>query len=967
MTLRLRPSPSLALRIAVRIVLPIALLVLPLSAVLPATAADAAPGELAAGRISFESFPTRQVGGPDADAGLGDWYLGNGTICAAISDPAHESPLSPRGGVLIDLGHCGRADDQWAVFQPLLNLAQSEIVPIESILSGQDAQSAWIQTRALYRGVEILTTYRVDRALPTALAISFRARRLTEGDRLFGLGAITLHASGQLSAFSLSRRDLAISRGFAHPPNDRSSTRKLLASLVDADVTILVGSEAGPPISYGVERVGATLAEVGTTSPLSSFTITGGHYTLQNALANPPWLGAPSGRPGLAQLAQIPFMDLEDGAELAVDYRIWVGERADVASVTDRLFAAEVQAEGRVDDPSARVHLAFATGTPISEVAPDATGAYALRLPPGRYVARALGGAGRSAQVEFEVPAPSGNATTAKAPASVAIPPLVLGTPGEIALPEGFTGRLVLLNEDGSGPVRFHESLLGFEVGEEAIPSEIEADFLNVAASAPRPVTAMAEPVAVAEAAAAAMEATPAAEATDAEMTPPRGPEPARVAVPAGRYRVLAVRGPEYASAETKLEVRAGTVSPLELAPLARTAPTPGWIAADLHVHTGQSFDSGLPETRQIEAFAASGAEVLVSTEHDRIFDPRAAIAARGLEGELVGVTGSEMTSAYQGGDSPFTSGHLNAFPLEAEPDAFRRGAVRLEGRRLRDALAELRARPAPPFVQINHPRPSPAYPSEDTYFASLGVAGEPYDPTLPFTEWPNSVLVEKSARHGARDLDVEAVELLNGESLERYRVIRADWLSFLLQGERLVATANSDSHRLGQVVGLPRTYVRMETDQVGAFDEAAFMRALRAGRAYGSTGPLIDLRLGEAEIGELHAGSKGVLELRVHGAEWVPITEWRAYVDGALVHRAPIARGESASLPLVFAKDAFVTVEVEGPAEGLYRDVLPGFVPFAFSNPIFVDVDGNGRWDAPGLPERAALPPAILRPGLPD
>jgi hypothetical protein len=103
------------------------------------------------------------------------------------------------------------------------------------------------------------------------------------------------------------------------------------------------------------------------------------------------------------------------------------------------------------------------------------------------------------------------------------------------------------------------------------------------------------------------------------------------------------------------------------------------------------------------------------------------------------------------------------------------------------------------------------------------------------------------------------------------------------------------------------------------------------------------------------------VLEVAVTAADWVPIAEWRAYVNGELVHRAPIARGESAVLPLAFASDAFVTVEVEGPAEGFYRDVLPGFVPFAFTNPIFVDVDGNGRFDAPGLPE--VLPTTIAHP----
>ena len=36
----------------------------------------------------------------------------------------------------------------------------------------------------------------------------------------------------------------------------------------------------------------------------------------------------------------------------------------------------------------------------------------------------------------------------------------------------------------------------------------------------------------------------------------------------------------------------------------------------------------------------------------------------------------------------------------------------------------------------------------------------------------------------------------------------------------------------------------------------------------------------------------------------------------------------------------------------GLYSDVIaPGFVPTAFTNPIYVEVDGNTRFDAPGLP----------------
>ena len=87
--------------------------------------------------------------------------------------------------------------------------------------------------------------------------------------------------------------------------------------------------------------------------------------------------------------------------------------------------------------------------------------------------------------------------------------------------------------------------------------------------------------------------------------------------------------------------------------------------------------------------------------------------------------------------------------------------------------------------------------------------------------------------------------------------------------------------------------------------------------------------------------------------------------MNGELVHSAPISRGETVSLPLVFPADAFVTVEVEGPIEGRYADVYPGFTPFAFTNPIFVDADANGRFDAPGLPED--LPQTLTDPDRAD
>ena len=898
-----------------------ALLVLALALVGPPVA-HAAP-RLVAERITSENFDTHHVGGPDADGGIDDWFLSNGTICAVISDPEHESPLTPRGGVLIDLGHCGADDDQWNVLQPMLNLSQSHVVPVESIEAWQEADRAWIRTRALFAGVEILTTYALDRVNPRTLQVSTRARRIAAGGALFSFGQLVLHTNGQTPVFSLDRRAPDTSVGFAYPDSDRRSFTSLLSALIASDLTVLVGADGLPPISYGIERVRASVREGDDTreQPLGTFSVTGLHFTFVAALTRPPWIGSTEGAPSLLQLAQLPLMDVDGPQEVAFDQRIHVGDRADVASITDRVFAFGALVEGTIDDPEARIHVDRASGAPLTQIRPDASGRFSFRLPRGDYRVRALAPGGRRVETTLEI-------TDYDTP-----PPalqLALGARASIDLPRGFVGRLTFVSEGGTlpagEPVVFGDNLLGQRIGARSVPGGSESRWLNLAGAAG---------------------------------------DPRRVVVPPGRYRVLASRGPEYDVVEVPLEARAGETQALALAPLARVAPTPGWIGADHHVHSGESFDSGTPQEAQIAAFAASGAELLVATEHDRIFDPRPAIARAGLAGRLVSITGIEATSAYEGGDSPHATGHLNAFPVVPRPRAYRQGAPRMEGRRLRDFLADVRGRPEAPFIQMNHPRPGPGEEEGDTWFSHMGIVGEPFDPTRPLTEAPNDVLVDASTRHGGTDLDFDGIELMNGPDLVRYRRVRADWLSLLLQGERLIGTANSDSHSLAVQVGLPRTYVAQRDDRLSTFDEASYLTALRAGRVWGTTGPLLDVRLDEAGLGDLHAGPRGTLEVTADAAPWIPLSEWRAYVNGELVHRAPIERGVPARLPLAFAADAIVTVEVEGPAEGRYAEVHPGFTPFAYTNPIFVDADGNGRFDAPGLP--TPLPKSITNPDQAD
>jgi len=237
-------------------------------------------------------------------------------------------------------------------------------------------------------------------------------------------------------------------------------------------------------------------------------------------------------------------------------------------------------------------------------------------------------------------------------------------------------------------------------------------------------------------------------------------------------------------------------------------------------------------------------------------------------------------------------------------------------------------------------------------------VAGEPYDPAQGLDAAPNRVLAERDPASGLRDLDYDGVELLNGPRLDRYRKTRADWLSLLLQGVVHVGLGNSDSHRAGELPGLPRNYVALADDAIAGFDEAAFFAAVRAGRVVATTGPLLDAKIGEAGPGQRFTGRSGVLRVRADAAPWVPVDRLLVHRDGEIVAERALARGETLELPLAFERDGFVVVEVEGAPDATWSALAPGFAPLAVANPIFVDADGDGTWTAPGLPED---PPPLL------
>ena len=75
----------------------------------------------------------------------------------------------------------------------------------------------------------------------------------------------------------------------------------------------------------------------------------------------------------------------------------------------------------------------------------------------------------------------------------------------------------------------------------------------------------------------------------------------------------------------------------------------------------------------------------------------------------------------------------------------------------------------------------------------------------------------------------------------------------------------------------------------------------------------------------------------------WVDVEELNVWRNDTLWQTHRIEAGQSLSIPIAVDSDSFLFVEVRGTAGDVYQRVAEGFTPFAFANPVFADVSGDG------------------------
>lgn len=473
------------------------------------------------------------------------------------------------------------------------------------------------------------------------------------------------------------------------------------------------------------------------------------------------------------------------------------------------------------------------------------------------------------------------------------------------------------------------------------------------------------------------------------------------VEAPPGRYLAIVTRGPELDRLEQIVEVSAGATTRLAGA-LHRVVDSRGWAASDFHVHSIYSPDSAVPAGRRVLSLAAEGLDFWAATDHDVVADFVPHIADLGLAAELTTMPGVEVTTFDTGHFNAYPLERRDQANGGAPDWAPRENGVRPT---MPDLFDDIHGRGA--LVQVCHPRGSRM--SLGAHFTRAALkwdpnTGAPYSDTTDFPVATELLRYPPDFDFFSTDFDL--IEVMNGISTWNSEGMTYaggmeeaghDWMNFLSYGSRVVAVGNSDTHTVDNPPGTPR-------NMVGGHDGGitGLLTALRAGEVYVTTGPILRVELRDAGgvtagLGDLltPTGPEVILHLEVETADWYDVAAVDVIANAFFpdptagdvapnaVPRVPLVplpvqrpnggRGQlaTADIPLDLSvppfdnQDSWIILRVGGGSRSLFPWLIDGGgtldtsattpeeflsdrhgpLPFAFTNPIFVDMDGDGAW----------------------
>jgi len=218
------------------------------------------------------------------------------------------------------------------------------------------------------------------------------------------------------------------------------------------------------------------------------------------------------------------------------------------------------------------------------------------------------------------------------------------------------------------------------------------------------------------------------------------------------------------------------------------------------------------------------------------------------------------------------------------------------------------------------------------------------------------------------------------------------DWFTLLNLGYKFTVMGNSDTHGwTGVEAGCPRNFVMSSTDDPAFLDDQEVANAVRDHRVIASYGPFVRLWANGEPIGsEIVTTGEVELEIDVQAPTWMGVDRVELYENGTLiaefeVEDVPVVERFQTTYMVTPTQDSWYVVVVASDddmspvftpvdmpmidLQTVVTDALSGVaavgslispalpiprvyptLPYAITNPIWVDRDGDG-FDAPGVP----------------
>jgi hypothetical protein len=375
--------------------------------------------------------------------------------------------------------------------------------------------------------------------------------------------------------------------------------------------------------------------------------------------------------------------------------------------------------------------------------------------------------------------------------------------------------------------------------------------------------------------------------------------------LPAGDLYVELSKGFEYVPTRVKVTLRPGQKKLRLRINRWKDLRSQGWVTADTHVH----FIS--PHTAWLQG-QCEGVNVinLLASQWGRLFTNVGDITGRVgvVEGDTIVWVGTENRNHMLGHISLLGTKGLPVYPMCA-------------GGPMEAYLGDPEVRTMSEWAMECREKD--------------GVVVRPHFPEIGFTEDPMLIALGL----------VDAVEI----RLRAYETFPVqEWYRYLNAGYRVAVAGGTDKMAAKTAVGSLRTYARLDPNRPFTFEE--WGRAMRAGRTFATTGPIIDMRVEGRNIGDSMRLPVGGGKLQVDAvaeSAW-PLGKIEIVRNGEVVASESAPRGAkkitiSAKVPV--DRSGWIAARCGG-----WNGAPGGDYMAAHTSPVYVTRGRQRAFDGPAL-----------------